>query len=282
MTNVLVDLKADRRATLAMMEAAYQTRQAAAHPDPRQDDLLRRAREGDWTWMQMQGREVVEAEPVTLPEPKAARVASVPDPATDAQIRYIRVLLSKLAKLTDTALPALTDEQARKMSKKAASALIDQLAANVERLERQRPAGLTLPKTLQQRDAAPPPAVSEGRYAVRGSDGTVDFYKVDHGSGRWAGYVFASLLIGAPGGWSEQRLSKPATATLLARIQQVGVEESARLFGEKTETCGNCSSPLSDPQSRVAGYGETCAGKHGYWYPDRKLALQILGEEEAT
>lgn len=276
MANVLVDMKADRAATLAMMIDAKAVRDAAGHPDPRSDDILTRALAGDWSWSGALAGRVVETPQLPPAQPAADASTHRPDGCTDAQVRFLNVLFSKVAKLTGTEPVAVPDD----LSKKAASALIDKLSVQVEKLERARPPGLTLPAEIRQA-ATPQPVndVPEGRYAVRGSDRTVDFYKVDCPTeGRWAGYVFASLLTGAPGDWAKQRLSKPATATLLARIQAAGVEDSARLFGEKTESCGNCGSPLSDPQSRVAGYGETCAGKHGYWYPTLAEALEILNE----
>lgn len=126
------------------------------------------------------------------------------------------------------------------------------------------------------------PAIAAGRYAVRGADNTIDFYKVDKPEkGKWAGYTFVKQLIGSVGDWSERYLNKGQSAAILAKIG-LNPEESARLFGQTAKACGNCLSPLSDPQSRAAGYGEHCASKHGYWYPTRKEALELLGEEETS
>jgi hypothetical protein len=130
------------------------------------------------------------------------------------------------------------------------------------------------------KDGYAQPQVPAGRYAVYGDDGTVDFYQVDKPEqGRWVGHTFVKLLIGAPGSFNEQRFDKTTAATILRKIETSGVENSARLFGQKTEHCGNCMSPLTQPQSRAAGYGGTCAGKHGYWYPSLAEALRILEED---
>lgn len=288
---MMINLKAERSALLEMMQDAKASRDANNRPDARCDDMLTRALAGDWTW-QNNGAARRHVEPPQLPVGKPTTDASSnrADSCTDNQVRYLNVLFSKIAALTGaTPVVEVTDGLRETLSKKAASALIDKLTAQVEKLETKAGAryigdpraypSLTLPAEIRQQT----PAIPEGRYAVRGTDQTVDFYQVDHGSGpKWAGYVFASLLTGAPGGWAQQRLSKPATATLLQRIEAAGIEASARLFGDTTRTCGNCGSPLSDPQSRVAGYGETCAGMHGYWYPTKAEALEILDEGVAS
>lgn len=279
MANVLIDLKADRNATLAMMLEAQASREAANRPDPRQDDLLRRAQNGDWTWLAMPGKQAIPPEPDQRPTPEAEVVSHRSDGATDAQLRFLHVLFSKVDRLAGSSLTEATTDERAKLSRKAASALIEKTQAQVEKLERSKP--MRLPAEVQKAAVADPPVVPEGRYAIRGHDSTVDFYKVDHGKpgGRWDGYVFVSLLIGAPGAFAEQRIGREASASVIGRVLAAGIEDSARLYGEKTRTCGNCGADLSDPQSRAAGYGETCAGNRGYWYPTRAEALEILGED---
>jgi len=286
MANILIDSKADRSATLAMMLEAKASRDEHGRPDTRQDHLLVLAQAGDWTWLATPGRQAVEPEPQRRPTPEAEVATHRPDGATDAQLRYLAVLLSKVDQLAGSNLVDATADERAKLSKRAASALIEKTLAQVEKLEHDRGARFIGDPQVYLPRQAPTvvgpslqAGVPAGRYAVQGSDRTVDFYKVDHGSGRWAGFVFASLLIGAPGDFAEQRLSKAATATLLERIRVAGVEDSARLYGEKTKSCGSCGADLSDPQSRAAGYGEKCASNHGYWYPTRAEALEILGEE---
>jgi hypothetical protein len=123
--------------------------------------------------------------------------------------------------------------------------------------------------------------VAAGRYAVNGQDGTVDFYQIDRPTqGKWAGYTFVKLLVGSVGDFSETAVRGAAARTVAQKILDAGMEESARLFGQKTRHCGHCSSPLTNPQSRAAGYGDTCASKHGYWYPSLNEALRILGEAQ--
>jgi hypothetical protein len=140
---------------------------------------------------------------------------------------------------------------------------------------------LSAPRKVVMADPADPTTkVAPGRYAVYGQDGTVDFYQIDRPTqGKWEGYTFIKLLVGSVGDFSETAVRGAAARTVAQKILDAGVEESARLFGQKTRHCGHCSSPLSNPQSRAAGYGDTCASKHGYWYPTLAEALALLGEE---
>lgn len=124
----------------------------------------------------------------------------------------------------------------------------------------------------------PVEVVPAGRYALPAEDGHFVFYKVDTPTeGKWAGYTFVSQLIGSVGDWSEQRLDKSHSKSVLHRIA-ADVEEAARMFGLKARACGHCLSPLSNVQSRAAGYGETCANNHGYYYPSKEEAQTILSE----
>src|SRR5690606_6457189 len=109
------------------------------------------------------------------------------------------------------------------------------------------------------------PKVPDGRYALPAEDGHFVFYKVNTPTeGQWAGRTFVVQLIGSVGSWAEQRLSGQVAASVCARIAE-DPEEAARMFGIKAEACGYCGSPLSNIQSRAAGYGETCAAKHGFF-----------------
>jgi ribosomal 50S subunit-associated protein YjgA (DUF615 family) len=120
--------------------------------------------------------------------------------------------------------------------------------------------------------------VPNGRYALPAEDGHYVFYKVDSPeSGKWVGYTFVVQLLGSVGSWDEQRLSKAVSQSVQKRIAE-NVEEAARMFGIKASACGYCCSPLSNPQSRAAGYGETCAHNHGFNYPSLEEALDILAE----
>lgn len=126
--------------------------------------------------------------------------------------------------------------------------------------------------------AIPANKIPDGKYALPAEDGHFVFYQIDNPTeGKWAGYTFVSQLVGSVGRWSEQRLSRQVSDSVKARIA-ANVEEAARMFGIKAKACSYCSSPLSNIQSRAAGYGETCAHNHGFFYPTEAEAREILAE----
>jgi hypothetical protein len=137
-------------------------------------------------------------------------------------------------------------------------------------------ATVSKPAEQQVRTAEEVPA---GSYALPAQDGHVVFYDVDRPQeGKWAGRVFVSQLIGAPGSWREEPIRGKAGISVLHRISEFGTMKALALFGEKARRCGACHSPLSNIQSRAAGYGETCAGNRGYFYPTESEARAILQE----
>lgn len=105
-------------------------------------------------------------------------------------------------------------------------------------------------------------SIPEGKYAFVADAGHVAFVKIDQGKGKWAGRTFATLLIGAPGDWREQRLSRDASQAILAKVA-VDPAAAAALFGHTFKKCGLCSSPLSLERSLKAGFGHDCAEKLG-------------------
>jgi hypothetical protein len=115
-------------------------------------------------------------------------------------------------------------------------------------------------------DAGQPSAevVPAGRYAVATEDGAVNelaFYKVDRPTeGRWAGFVFVKLIVSD----DEQRLSKAASAAVLAKIAAVGAEAASAAYGLEIGECGVCSRTLTNDASRERGIGPVCAEKMGW------------------
>lgn len=110
-------------------------------------------------------------------------------------------------------------------------------------------------------------SLPEGRYAIKGQDGSIDLYQVDRPTtGTYAGNIYVKLLVGAPGSFNEVRQSTPNAKSILARIEELGAEASAKLYGAVTRTCGVCSADLSNNRSLASNVGETCATKHGWYY----------------
>jgi hypothetical protein len=182
-------------------------------------------------------------------------------PASDKQKAFVRTLLAEReGNPTAEAIRGALNV-ARTSSQLTAAVVSDAITRLLE-----------LPKNQAKVEA---PA---GRYALPAEDGHFVFYKVDRPTeGKWAGYVFVKQLVGSVGSWDEQRLSRQTADSTLARIA-ADPEEAARMFGIKAKACGMCASPLSNVRSRAAGYGETCAAKHGFFYPSEEQALEILHE----
>lgn len=195
------------------------------------------------------------------PAPVAAP-ATAGRPATDRQKDFVRTLLAERTGIEAAEAIRTRLNEARVAGQLTAafvSACIDAL--------------LEIPKA--EAEATPIP---DGRYALPAEDGHFVFYKVDNPTeGRWAGYTFISQLVGSVGDWDEQRLSREVSRSVQERIA-ADPEEAARMFGIKARACGYCGSPLSNIQSRAAGYGETCAHKHGFFYPTEAEAREILSE----
>jgi hypothetical protein len=110
------------------------------------------------------------------------------------------------------------------------------------------------------------PDVPAGKYALTiegatGDDNDIAFYDVDRPTeGRWAGYTFVTMILGGGG---EQKVSRAASRTILGRIA-ADPAGAARLFGQKTETCGVCGRNLTNKVSRDYGIGPDCRQKTGW------------------
>jgi hypothetical protein len=133
---------------------------------------------------------------------------------------------------------------------------------------------------------ADPRKIPDGRYAVQGGAG-LHFYAIRQGGpsktgyGKdWTGFTFVDELFGSPGTFSYQPVRDRGKKQNIYDVVAADTEGAARLFGQKYRCCGHCLSPLTKAQSRAAGYGEKCASNHGYWYPSKAEALQLLGETE--
>jgi hypothetical protein len=214
------------------------------------------------------------------PQPTAKRDAKPSVPLTEKQRSFLLKLSA--AKIADWDGSAEQVAVIDRLSKSEASRAISRL--------------LDAPDQPAKSSANPAlsnfPDIPAGAYALEESwstdtngDGAdegiaVQFYKVDRPTeGRWAGRTFVKALFGAPRNWREEKLNFSVQLAVANKINKIGAEECARLFGQKSECCGSCYSPLSKQQSRAAGYGETCAGNNGFWYPTLAEAKVILQED---
>lgn len=104
--------------------------------------------------------------------------------------------------------------------------------------------------------------IPEGRYAVRGTDDVIKFYKIDKPTdGKWAGFVFLKVQA------SEEfyPIKSPAQQmNVFSAILEAGVRESFALYGHTLGHCGVCGRTLTDAESIAAGIGPKCAARLGW------------------
>jgi hypothetical protein len=98
---------------------------------------------------------------------------------------------------------------------------------------------------------------------VKPSYGQWRFYQVDKpNEGRWNGYTFVKILIGAPGAYRKENLDADRRVSIMRRIEE-DPQKAMIDYGQQSGVCGRCSSPLTDPESLARGIGPICAGKMG-------------------
>jgi hypothetical protein len=97
--------------------------------------------------------------------------------------------------------------------------------------------------------------IPDGKYALVGKDGeTVHFFEVvERGNRNWV-----NRLFGSPGDFRSERMSYQWMHAAATRIA-ADPKAAAILFGRETRTCGRCSSPLTNAESRARGLGPKCA-----------------------
>ena len=89
--------------------------------------------------------------------------------------------------------------------------------------------------------------VAEGRYALRDEDGTVKFYRVEHGKrgSRWEGYVFVSAQASDDLYPIRNREHRGAILNAIA----VDPTEAVALYGRELGVCGRCGKTLTSPST---------------------------------
>lgn len=108
------------------------------------------------------------------------------------------------------------------------------------------------------RPVAPTVTVPEGRYATpsRTGNNDLDFWKVEQGEGRWAGFTFVRRIIGGSDG--AQRIHRTEQRLALEAIERYGVEAAGMLYAEESSRCRRCGRVLTVDVSRHQGYGPEC------------------------
>lgn len=89
-----------------------------------------------------------------------------------------------------------------------------------------------------------------GRYAVENAEGVLAFYRLRKDG---------TLVVLASD--TEHVVPARAAATVLDKIAAFGIAEAGFRFGREIGACCRCGRTLTDPESRAAGIGPTCAGR---------------------
>lgn len=142
--------------------------------------------------------------------------------------------------------------------KRLVSDAIDRLKAHVARMDAAQPAQPARPVAHVFTPAPKKPApvdVEDGRYALRGEDGVVRFYRVKHAKS--SGRVYAMIQAGSelhPVRWYE------GGRQVVERIAE-DPEAAQVLYGRELGECYDCGRDLTDELSRSLGIGPVCRSK---------------------
>lgn len=115
-------------------------------------------------------------------------------------------------------------------------------------------------KYVEQRDFRPMALiVPDSKYAIhRPSDGTLEFFEVRTGRGKWEGMQFVDRLIGAPGDWRKIPVKGLEKKRVMEQFD-ADPKAAAIRYSHEFTVCAVCGSPLSDPESLALGLGPICA-----------------------
>jgi hypothetical protein len=172
-------------------------------------------------------------------------------PASEKQIRYVMTLQNH--RMLPEWWTAMTEAQLKLMERDEVSGIINMLKTFVE-------------KKADDSSKAEYRDVPAGRYAIKEKTGLGEqwrFYEVQDGKGKWQGYKFIKRLIGAPGQYQKNPLSREARIPIM-KVLESDPQKAMTDYGLQSGVCGKCSSPLSDPVSLARGIGPKCLAKLGW------------------
>lgn len=168
-------------------------------------------------------------------------------PASEAQVSYLRSLLVKHGADQVEVDAVEAKIAANDLSKKAASAAIENLKS--------RPVVAHAPASSN----FSVPEVPAGHYAVE-IDGVLKFYKVDRPTeGRWAGRTFVKVQAS-----DDLYAVRGAGAAAVLKAIAADPKTAMLRYGQEIGSCGHCHRTLTNEESRAAGIGPVCRGKMGW------------------
>lgn len=197
----------------------------------------------------------VKQEPIDVMD-NLTGVKTVINPPSTKQVSYALDLLGK-----KVWPDSFTEEDLKGMERRQVSDLIDGL---FKAPRKPSEFGAKGSKPVDKWEDIP-----DGRYALAfapsdgpavGDEAEWRFFQIKHGHTR----VFVDLLIGAPGAYRYQKFYGVQADKILGMIRSDTPRVASINFGLKSETCGVCSSPLTNPDSIKYGIGPICRGKMGW------------------
>jgi len=188
-------------------------------------------------------------------------------PATDRQESYLRDLLNGLLTSPSEAARDWADTAAGGVAKARRDGEFDKPMASD-----------TIDACLaaKMRFAAPKPAAADDLPLGMYAEGDVFYKVVKSGTGN----LYAKRLqvgdVNPETGreacsWEYEGKRPLYRLTLEHRL----TEEQAKEFGMRFGICIRCTAELSKGESVHVGYGKTCAGREGWWYPTARQLREL-------
>jgi hypothetical protein len=203
------------------------------------------------------------------------RFPAVGTPATEKQMNFLCTLLAECANLSDpdnahTAEAFASSFAANPITKAAASKAITAAKEAKEELERNR--------QQAQRSTGTFPTLEDGMY--RKADGTiVKVYHTVHGANQQAAKVLVVTGV-EPGKYEGEFVYQGKRGLKGLDASMLLSQEEAAKLGQVYGFCVRCARTLTLEESQHVGYGKTCAGHMGWWYPTR-AELKALTAQSA-
>jgi hypothetical protein len=189
--------------------------------------------------------------------PQSGKINPTNPNATEGQVRKLMALYRASKPQASREALMAAETRAKAMTKRDASAKIDELSKAAGTATQTAPASNSPAK--QNDRFTPPPTIPPGYYAVPSRTGhnDLDFWRVDEPvvGGQWDGFVPVVRVVG---GHSDIKVRGKERFSALEAIAKHGIEESGMLYARELKRCRRCNITLSDQQSRDRGFGPDC------------------------
>jgi hypothetical protein len=188
---------------------------------------------------------------------KGWRILTGPGLITEKQAKWVVDIAETKAGVTDAMVASLAERLTQGFTRQAASEFI----TKYKDLPRREQEAFSAAKA----EAIVPGATDEevvvpaGRYALRGEDGVVKFYRLDRPTqGKWAGYTFLKVQASDDLYLIRNRAERDRIIAEIAK-DTLAAEQ---LYGRELGKCSRCGRTLTDETSRAYGIGPDCRSKY--------------------